>query len=102
MVKNPPTKIGDTGKIYESGRSPGEGNGNPPQYSCWKSHGQRSLVGYSPWARRVRHNLVTKPPPPSQIIETFKRLYINKKKNTTTIKGPDHKWPQNSPTYQWS
>ena len=41
-----------------------KGNGNPFQYS-WleKSHGQRSLVGYSPWVTRVRHNLVTKPPP---------------------------------------
>ena len=33
-----------------SGRSPGEGNGNPLQYSCLeKSHGQRSLAGCSPW-----------------------------------------------------
>ena len=23
-------------------------------------HGQRSLVGYSPWGRRARHDLVTK------------------------------------------
>ena len=30
------------------GRSPGEGNGNPLQYYCLeKSHGWRSLVGYS-------------------------------------------------------
>ena len=30
----------------------GEGNGNPLQYSCLeKSHGQRSLVGCSPWGR---------------------------------------------------
>ena len=28
---------------------PGEGNGNPLQYSCPESHGQRSLAGYSPW-----------------------------------------------------
>ena len=34
------------------GRSPGEGNGNPLQYSCLeKFHGQRSLVGYSPPGR---------------------------------------------------
>ena len=32
-----------------SGRSPGEGHGNPLQYSCLENpHGQRSLVGYSP------------------------------------------------------
>ena len=29
--------------------SPGEGNGTPLQYSCWESHRQRSLAGYSPW-----------------------------------------------------
>ena len=33
-VKNPPTNAGDTGSIPGSGRSPGEGNGNPLQYSC--------------------------------------------------------------------
>ena len=41
---------GDWGSIPGSGRCPGEGNGNPLQYSCLeKSHGQRSLAGYSPW-----------------------------------------------------
>ena len=40
---------GDMGWIPGSGRSPGEGNVNPLQYSCLeKSHGQRSLAGYSP------------------------------------------------------
>ena len=37
MVKNPPANAGDkrdSGLIPGSGRSPGEGNGNPPQYSC--------------------------------------------------------------------
>ena len=36
-VKNPPANAEDardTGSIPESGRSPGEGNGNPLQYSC--------------------------------------------------------------------
>ena len=42
--------------IPRLGRSPGEGNGYPLQYSCLES-----LVGYSSWGhRRVRHNLVTK------------------------------------------
>ena len=41
--------VGDLGSIPESGRSPGEGNGYPLQYSCLENpHGQRSLVGYSP------------------------------------------------------
>ena len=39
-------------------RFPGEGNGNPLQYSCRKSHRQRSRAGCSPWNRkRVGHNL---------------------------------------------
>ena len=33
--------------------SPGEGNGNPLRYSCLENvHGQRSLVGCSPWSHR--------------------------------------------------
>ena len=34
VVKNPPVNAGDVSSIPESGRSPGEGNGNPLQYSC--------------------------------------------------------------------
>ena len=37
MVKNLPANVGDAGDvglIPGSGRSPGEGNGNPVQYSC--------------------------------------------------------------------
>ena len=34
-------------------RSPAGGHGNPLQYSCLENlHGQRSLVGYSPWGRK--------------------------------------------------
>ena len=40
---------GDQGSIPRSGRSPGEGNGTPLQYSCLENHGWRRLVGYSPW-----------------------------------------------------
>ena len=50
MVKNPPAYAGDirdVGSIPGSGRSPGEENGNPLQYSCLeRPHGQWSLVGY--------------------------------------------------------
>ena len=39
----------DAGSSPGSGRSPGEGNGNPLQYFLpGESHGQRSLTGYSP------------------------------------------------------
>ena len=34
VVKNLPAKAGDVGLIPGSGRSSGEGSGNPLQYSC--------------------------------------------------------------------
>ena len=40
--------VGDLSSIPGLGRSPGEGNGNPLQYSCLENpQGQRSLAGYS-------------------------------------------------------
>ena len=36
LVKNLPANTGDMGLIPGSGRSPGEGNANPLQYSCWE------------------------------------------------------------------
>ena len=56
-VKNLPANGGD------------EGGGDPLKAEmvthasilAWKSHGQRRLVGYSPWGhKRVRYNLATK------------------------------------------
>ena len=58
--KNLPANSGDIGSITGSGRCPEEGNGNPV-FFAGKSHGQRSLEGYSSWHRkRVRHGLSTK------------------------------------------
>ena len=57
--------IGDPGLIPKLGRCPGEGNGNPLQYSCLENPIDREA-----WPAtvrgviRVRHDLVTKPPPP--------------------------------------
>ena len=62
MVKKPPANAGDKDLIPGSGRSPGEGNGNPLEYSylgnpmnkgAWwtTAHGGH---------KRVRHNLATK------------------------------------------
>ena len=43
----------DSGSILGWGRSPGEGNGNPLQYSCLENPmEQRSLVGYSAWGHK--------------------------------------------------
>ena len=44
-VKASACNVGDLGSIPGSGRSPGEGNSNPKP---GESHGQKSLVGYSP------------------------------------------------------
>ena len=42
--------VGDLDLIPELGKSPGGGLGNRLQYSCLENpHGQRRLVGYSPW-----------------------------------------------------
>ena len=42
--------IGDAGSIPGLGRPSGDGNDNPLQlFLPGKSHGQRSLEGYSPW-----------------------------------------------------
>ena len=58
---------GDLGSIPGMGRSPGEGNGSPLQYSCLENPMDRgawqaTIHGVA----RVRHDLATKPPPPPQ------------------------------------
>ena len=62
MVKNPPANAGDASLILGLGRDPGEGNGNPLQYSCQEnSMDKRSLMGYSPLGhKRVIHDLTNK------------------------------------------
>jgi len=52
VVKNLPAIAGDAkdlGSISRSGRSPGGGNKTHSIILAWKSHGQMSLEGYSPW-----------------------------------------------------
>ena len=60
VIKNLPTKAGDTGDaglISGSGRSPGVGKWQHAPVSLpRKFHGQRSLSGYSPWDHTVRHH----------------------------------------------
>ena len=46
VVKNPPTNARDPGSISGSGRSLGEGNGNPFQYSCL----EKPVEGGAWWA----------------------------------------------------
>ena len=42
---------GYLGLIPGSGRSPGEGNGNPLQYTCLENS-----MGYNPWGRKESDN----------------------------------------------
>ena len=54
-VKASACNVGDPGLIPGSGRSPGEGNGNPLQYSCLGN--PCSLVGYSPQGHKESDRL---------------------------------------------
>ena len=61
VVNNLPANAGDTGSIPGSGKSPGEGNGNPLQYSCLGN-----LMDRGTWwatvhgvAKSLAHGLVT-------------------------------------------
>ena len=62
-VKNLPANAGDVrdaGSIPGSGRFPGEGFGNPLQYSCLENpHGQGNLVHYSPQVHTCKESDTT-------------------------------------------
>ena len=62
MVKVSAYNVGDLGSIPGSGRSPGEGNGNPLQYSCLENPMDRGAwrVIQSLESQRVRYNLESK------------------------------------------
>ena len=58
MDKNLPANEGAASSVPGLGRSPGEGNGNPLQYSCLENPVDIGLASYSPWGnKRVRHDL---------------------------------------------
>ena len=57
VEKNLPAKAGDVkdvGSTPGSGRSLGEGNGNPLRYSCLETPWTEGLVGLSPWRCKSR------------------------------------------------
>ena len=62
----------DTSLIPGLERSPGRRKWQPtPVFLPWKSHGQRSLAGYSPWGcKRVGHDLTNS-------TTTTTRIYIS-------------------------
>ena len=65
VSKESACNAGDLGSVPGSGRSPGEGSGNPLQYFCLENPMDRGAWQATVHeVTRVRHNLVTKPPPP--------------------------------------
>ena len=80
VVKNPPVNAGDardTGSILGSGKSPGEGNGNPLQYSCLENPKDRGAwCATVHGVARVGHDLVTKPPPCAKFLVSSTSLDI--------------------------
>ena len=79
MVKNLPANAGDGGLILGLERSPGEGHGNPLQYSCLeKSHGQRRLAGYiqSTELQSVGHDLATKQQHSHRMLSSLVKYFL--------------------------
>ena len=65
VSKESACNAGNSGLIPGSGRSPGEGNGNPLQYLCLENPMDRGAWQATVHGvARVGHDLVTKPPPP--------------------------------------
>ena len=87
MVKNTPANAGEVGSIPGSGRSPGGGNGNPPQYSCLgnrmdRGAWQATVPGGS---QIIGHDLATKQQQ-LQYIERFGISILNL--HPTTLLSP--------------
>ena len=68
VIKNLLTNAGDMGSISGSGRSPGEGNGNPLQYSCLENpmdrgacqataHGGYKRMGHDLRIKQKHHSI---------------------------------------------
>ena len=62
MVKNIPVNsvdTGDTGLIPGLGRTPGGGNGNPLQYSCWENPMDRGAWQATVWLDMTGHTHIS-------------------------------------------
>ena len=71
MVKNQPANAGNLGSIPGSGRSLGEENGNPLQYSCLENSMDRGA-----W-RAIVHCVAKESDTTEQITHTHTHLGIN-------------------------
>ena len=68
-VENLPANTGGTGLIPGERRSSGEGNGNPPQYSCLENSMDRGAWG-------TTANGVTKSPSEQLTLSLFIFIYV--------------------------
>ena len=71
MVKNPPANAADVGSIPGLGRFPGEGNGNPFQYSCLENSMDRGAwqaivngftrrwISLSDWTTLIKYKMLS-------------------------------------------
>ena len=87
-VKEPTYNSGDTGSTPGSGRSPGEGNGNPLQYSCLGNPLDRGawwavvhgVAMSGTWlTQRLNNNIPEKTPQNLCLLPSFKIKWINNK-----------------------
>ena len=87
QLKNPPANAGEMGSIPRSGRSPGEGNGNPLQCSCLENPMDRGAWwGYSSWSHKESEST-------EQLTLSFSpslRLSTTHYTNTTLGLAPPH------------
>ena len=75
MVKESTCIAGDPGSIPGSGRSPGEGNGNPLQYSCLENP-----MGGGAW-QATAHGVVKSQTRLSDFTFTFKGMKSTRNKS---------------------
>ena len=59
--------VGDLGSSLDWEDLLEKGKGSHSSILLEESHGQRSLVDDCPWGPRITHNLVTKPPPQTNV-----------------------------------
>ena len=90
-VKASASNARDPGSIPGSGRSPGEGNGNPLQYSCLENpmDGETQQVTVH-GVTRVRYDLATKPTRASLVAQTVNNLPAMRE---TRVRSPGQEEP---------
>ena len=90
MVKNPPASAGDAGSIPGLGRSPGEGHGNPLQYSCPENPMDRgawqaTVMGSQSWTQLNDFTFLSLPYGQQSHSSTYARVYAKLLQSCLTL-----------------